>query len=946
MLGRTHETLWLPVRLTGKAQTAWRRLAPEAKQDFQAAKDALQKRFEPENKAFPAIDEKAKDLLSLERYLSELDNPKVAFAVRQRQPKTLDDAVSCTMEMESYLHQETKGSKISVISDVPVEERETLMAMIHSLSERMGKLERPAEARAVWQGRTLCQGLRGWLAEAEAGKLDTLYAKDQAYGDQAFSVDLVVVDSVKIVLQLEGVSIQLQHHAYSSNSSDKLANEVSVSLIETVKIRAYSEIQTMAYTSSTCKGVWLVEGSRPDIPIIVAGAVVTPSIGEPLGSIPVLMCNPLPTETVVHKGTRIARATRLQDESLLAPVTDAMSQEKKIPKVSESKSKLLWEMVQNSAADLSKEEKDMLYHVLMAYADVFAESNGELGRTNMVKQSVDTGNNPPIRQQFRRMPPFRREQARKLIEDMLKSEIVQPSSSPWASPVVIVTKKDGSLRFCVDYRKLNSITRKDAYPLPRIDDSLDALNGSKGFSTLDLICGYWQVEMDENDRQKTAFCMQEGLFEFKVMPFGLCNAPATFQRLMDLVLSGIQWKSCLVYIDDIVIVDACQYGIEAVLSQDHDGEKKDVTFTLRTDHSSLQWLYNMKEPEGQLARWLEQLQEYDFAVIHHRGCNHGNADALSRIGPDENEANITGGSSSKGMGVQHSGFRQELGMRRACASCSWRMRMWGLCSGQWAEAYAIPNQEAITVATTLIDEFFCRFSIPQQLHSDQGRQFESDVMKEVCKLLQISFSPFFLMFGRQAKLPVDQVYGSTPTEPKPQHEYARQLQKILQGAFQAARENMGTATMRMKEVYNLRVHGKQYEPGDLVWLHTPVVPKGKPRKLHCPWTGPFRVVKRLSAVTYRILDLRRIAVRRRKRMVVHFDRLKPCPSDIRLDLDDVDAKNPEAEGPTSTNQSHHRPEYTGTTLQFFDDSDDLEIAEQEIVQQPARGQRVLEVHGS
>eukprot|EP00731_Ephydatia_muelleri_P034765 Em0075g18a len=523
--------LWLPVRLTGKAQTAWRRLAPEAKQDFQAAKDALQKRFEPESKrqlyvvefqtrkrrpdeqwsdfgdelriladkAFPAIDEKAKDLLSLERYLSELDNPKVAFAVRQRQPKTLDDAVSCTMEMVSYLHQETKGSKISVVSDVPVEERETLMAMIHSLSERMGKLEtseRPAQARA---GRTLCQGLRGWLAEAEAGKLDTLYAKDQAYGefmldtgaavslvrkdvwdrlggasrfglspwrgrhlvgvegstvpvcgvttldfhlaDQAFSVDLVVVDSLK----LEGVSIQLQHHADSSNSSDMLVNEVSVSLIETVKIPAYR---------------------------------------EPLGSIPVLMCNPLPTETVVHKGTRIARATRLQDESLLAPVTDAMSQEKKIPKVSEN---------------------------------VFAESNDELGRNNMVKQSVDTGNNPPIRQQFRRMPPFRREQARKLIEDMLKREIVQPSSSPWASPVVIATKKDGSLCFCVDYRKLNSITRKDAYPLPRIDDSLDALNGSKWFSTLDLICGYWQVEMDENDRQKTAFCTQEGLFEFKVI---------------------------------------------------------------------------------------------------------------------------------------------------------------------------------------------------------------------------------------------------------------------------------------------------------------------------------------------------------------------------------------------------------------------------------------------
>ncbi|KAL5515636.1 hypothetical protein EMCRGX_G000831 [Ephydatia muelleri] len=127
------------------------------------------------------------------------------------------------------------------------------------------------------------------------------------------------------------------------------------------------------------------------------------------------------------------------------------------------------------------------------------------------------------------MPPFRIEQARKLIEDMLKREIVQPSSSPWASPVVIAMKMDGSLYVFA------------------IDDSLD---GSKWFSTLDLICGYWQVEMDENDRQKTVFCTQEGLFEFKVMPFGLCNAPATFQRLMDLVLSGIQWKSCLVYIDD------------------------------------------------------------------------------------------------------------------------------------------------------------------------------------------------------------------------------------------------------------------------------------------------------------------------------------------------------------------------------------------------------------
>ena len=123
-------------------------------------------------------------------------------------------------------------------------------------------------------------------------------------------------------------------------------------------------------------------------------------------------------------------------------------------------------------------------------------------------------------------------------QDMLAHNVIQPSTSPWASPIVIVRKKDGSARFCVDYRKLNAITRKDAYPLPRIDDTLDTLSGSQWFSTLDLLSGYWQVEVAEGDRDKTAFATQSGFCEFKVMPFGLCNAPATFQRLMDLGCNG------------------------------------------------------------------------------------------------------------------------------------------------------------------------------------------------------------------------------------------------------------------------------------------------------------------------------------------------------------------------------------------------------------------------
>ena len=111
----------------------------------------------------------------------------------------------------------------------------------------------------------------------------------------------------------------------------------------------------------------------------------------------------------------------------------------------------------------------------------------------------------------------------------------------------------GVARFCFDFRKVNSITCKDAYPLPQVDDTLDILAGAQWFSTLDLTSGYWQVEVEPENHEKTAFCTPNGLFEFKVMPFALCNGPATFQGLMDLMLAGLQCSSCLVYLDNIVI---------------------------------------------------------------------------------------------------------------------------------------------------------------------------------------------------------------------------------------------------------------------------------------------------------------------------------------------------------------------------------------------------------
>ena len=166
------------------------------------------------------------------------------------------------------------------------------------------------------------------------------------------------------------------------------------------------------------------------------------------------------------------------------------------------------------------------------------------GRSKSVQHEIEINNARPVCCVPRRLAPagLRREQD--CVREMLSGGQIEPSDSPWASPVVLVTKKDGSTRFCVDYRRLNSLTVKDAYPLPRIDDSLRLLGNQQWFSTMDLASGYWQVAMSPEAKKKAAFVANEGLFQFRVMPFGLCNAPATFERLMDRVLCGMRWSRC------------------------------------------------------------------------------------------------------------------------------------------------------------------------------------------------------------------------------------------------------------------------------------------------------------------------------------------------------------------------------------------------------------------
>ena len=160
----------------------------------------------------------------------------------------------------------------------------------------------------------------------------------------------------------------------------------------------------------------------------------------------------------------------------------------------------------------------------------------------------------PIRQTARRLGPEKEAEVEKQVQKLLKKKLIEPADSAWSAPVVLVRKKDNSWRFCIDYRKLNAVTRHDAYPLPRIDESLDALTGSQLFSTLDLVSGYWQVPLSPDAQDKSAFITRSGLWKWKVLPFGLTSAPACFQRLMERVLHGLHWKSLLLYLDDVIVI--------------------------------------------------------------------------------------------------------------------------------------------------------------------------------------------------------------------------------------------------------------------------------------------------------------------------------------------------------------------------------------------------------
>ena len=538
--------------------------------------------------------------------------------------------------------------------------------------------------------------------------------------------------------------------------------------------------------------------------VLVARTLVDPSTFK----IPLRIMNPTDKDITLYRDSCIAT---LENVSMLPNVQKGMEISSiEVDTNSPTLPEHLVKTYKESSGIKEEVDKRKLKNLLLEYQSSFSKSSQDMGLTDLAEHTIETGNTRPIKQAPRRIPLAKMQEVDQEIKDMLDKGVIEESESPWSSPVVLVKKKDNSLRFCIDYRKLNEVTLKDSHPIPRIDTTLDSLSGSKFYSTIDLKSGYWQVPVAPNDRPKTAFSIPGGgHWQFITMPFGLCNAPATFERLMEKILSKLSWKICMVYLDDIIIMsktydehiqnlelvfrrlqeanlkmnpkkckflqtevtylghivsekgigtdpskiecvqtwptpknvrdirsflglcsyyrrfvhkfadiakplhkltekseqfvwtddcqaafdklkraltsspilsypqrqglyildtDASNTGMGAVLSQVQEGHEKVIcyyskvfssaerrycvtrrellavvqsikhfhhylygqTFKVRTDHGALRWLLNFKNPEGQIARWLESLSSYQFVIEHRAGRSHSNADALSR----------------------------------------------------------------------------------------------------------------------------------------------------------------------------------------------------------------------------------------------------------------------------------------------------------------------------
>ena len=259
----------------------------------------------------------------------------------------------------------------------------------------------------------------------------------------------------------------------------------------------------------------------------------------------------------IGKGMPVARMVAANQ---VPRVIDTISAEKpkKQPTLTEAEQQvlLLHKLDLSGLEAWPMEQAEKARGLLQEYHDIFSLEKHDMGHTKATKHKIvlKDPDTPPFKERFHRIPPPQVDEVREHLKLMLDAGVVQPSNSPWCNAVVLVRKKDGSLCFCIDFRRLNALTVKNSHPLPHICETLESLAGAAHYLTFDLNSGFWQVPMDEESKQYTAFTLGSmGLYECESMPFRLCNALPTFQRLMQNCLGELNLTYCLIYLDDVIV---------------------------------------------------------------------------------------------------------------------------------------------------------------------------------------------------------------------------------------------------------------------------------------------------------------------------------------------------------------------------------------------------------
>lgn len=367
-----------------------------------------------------------------------------------------------------------------------------------------------------------------------------------------------MLQAMEAKIDIKNKTIECKEYTIPLNQTSRLwdrgkQESLPATLMENVRIKAGSEtVVPIQVQGLKVRHTMYLEPFQ-EMPVLIARAVYTNTV-KPLVS----FVNNSASTVLLKKGTTVGTFHQIDDSDIVTGDLGLKTNEKPSistetkGKVLPDKLKKLWEEAGDGS--LSDKEKEILKETLMEFEDVFSNNDYDLGEFTAIQHEIETGNAKPIKLGLRRTPYHFQAEEEKLLETMLEAGIISPSTSSWAAAPVLVKKKTGEYRYCLDYRALNKVTTKDVYPIPILTECMDSLVGNIYFSKLDANQAYYQIPVHPDSKNKTAFRTKHGLFRFEKMPFGLANAPSTFSRAMGLVLSGLNWKIVLSFLDDLCVL--------------------------------------------------------------------------------------------------------------------------------------------------------------------------------------------------------------------------------------------------------------------------------------------------------------------------------------------------------------------------------------------------------